>query len=171
MPYRRPPGAPQADLAASKEFEEAVRIHLPAGAIIRTESTTELDFFVPGVYIEVKEKRQRLGDRWLGPWTHPIEERELFILDELSVRKALLHYPYVWFVLRSVPSGWIRLANISEIVSADRIRFDRNGKGKWVIDTSEMEIVELPDLMDRINQDIGNFHWKQSGCVVPAPEV
>ena len=156
-------------MANAKEFEEEVRLALPGYCHVRTESSTELDFFIPCFVVEVKEKRQKLNDRW---WGNLDREENLFVMDELTVRKALKHYPYVWFVIRDVPADKVYVASISEILSADRHRFDRNGKGKWVLDTSWFDTIgDLSELMDFIKEDIATQTWKSSGCVIPAEEV
>lgn len=170
MPYSRRPGQSYVDLAAAKEFEDIVRHHLPDFTISQTNSTEKLDFFVPGITVEVKEKRQKLTDRWFDG-TEASFEPDLFIIDELTIRKALTHWPFVWFVLRSVPGEWIRVAHVAEILSADRVRFDRNGKGKWVVDTSEFRNTAIQDLQIAIKTDIASMPWKLSSCVVSAPEV
>jgi len=166
--YSRRPGQSNIDLQNAKEFEDEVRRVLPGYVHVRTESTVDLDFYIPPIVVEVKEKRQKLTDRWLG--NKPIED-DLFVLDELTVRKALKHWPYVWFVLKDCPQERIFLASISEVLSADRHRFNRSGKGKWVIDTSGFSTFPLEAIMDRIRVDIAMEEWKASCCVVPAPEV
>lgn len=172
MTYKRRPGQSHVDLANAKGFEEEVRLALPGYCHVRTESSTELDFFIPSIVVEVKEKRQKLTARW---WTGVVpfaDEPNLFVMDELTVRKALKHWPYVWFVIRDVPADRVFVASIAEILSADRHRFNRNGKGKWVLDTSRFDTIgDLNELMDYIHEDIATQTWKSSGCVIPAEEV
>ena len=166
-PYARRPGQSALDMAAAREFEEEVRAVLPDHCVVRTSSSVDLDYFIPPVVVEVKEKKQPLTARWHGGQ----DEEDLFIIDELTVRKALKHWPYVWFVMKDCPQDRIFLANIAEILSADRHRFNRNGKGKWVIDTSGLTIVNLDGVMDHIRMDLDSEFWKASCCVVTAPEV
>lgn len=169
MTYSRRPGQSAVDQAAAREFEETVRNYLPDYVFVRTESSTELDFMVPSITVEVKEKRQPLTKRW---WREgSTSDSFQFVIDELTVRKALKHYPYVWFVMRDLPQGNIYLASISELLSLDRHRFNRNGKGKWVVDTYPLRIIDLGDLMTHIKRDLEEQEWKASCCVVSAPEV
>lgn len=168
--YARRPGQSHIDLANAKQFEDEVRAFLPDYTVNRTNSSVDLDFYLPKIVVEVKEKRQKLTERWWSSTT--TFEHHLFVLDELTVRKAMKHWPYVWFVLRNVPAGRIMVANVAEIISADRHRFDRNGKGKWVIDTSPFrEIPTLNELMPTIINDLRMEFWKASCCLIEAPEV
>lgn len=169
MTYARRPGQSAVDQANARAFELEVQAALPHYCHVRTESSTELDFFIPSIVVEVKEKRQELNKRWWGGYGSGYD---LFVIDELTVRKALKHWPYVWFVLRDVPAERILVASIAEILSAERHRFDRNGKGKWVLYTDPFDTInDLNELMDYIHEDIATQTWKSSGCVIPAPEV
>jgi hypothetical protein len=152
------------DFRASKAWEDEVQKHLPGTAISRTDSTTELDYFVPGVYIEAKEKRQPLGKRW--HLLDGVEEQDLFVLDELSLRKGLLLMPYCWFVFHDCPMDRLFVANVAEVAVADRVRRNRVGKGKLILSLRQFRrIAGLEDLLPVIEEDIRKMPWKQSGCL------
>lgn len=161
--YIRTAAQRHADLTASKAWEKEVERALPAGVIARTDSTTDLDFYIPGLHIEAKEKRQKLTKRW---WLVPnCAEEDLFVLDELSVRKALLHAPYSFFVLRDVPGGRIFYASAIEVAMADRVRRNRMGKGKWILRVTQFrELPSLDQLYDRICAEVRDMRWKDSAC-------
>lgn len=169
-PYVRTAAQKAGDFARSKAFEELVQSHLPGDTVVRTNSTTELDFFVPGITLEVKEKVQPLTNRWVPDTFWP--EQDCFVLDELTVRKALKHWPFVWFLFRDVPRDRLFVASISQVVSADRVRWDRNGKGKWVLYLPQFrQIPSLEALLPAISEDASAEPWRASSCIVPAPEV
>lgn len=153
-----------ADLSASKAFEQEVAGYLPSHTISRTDSTTDLDFFIPGLYIEVKEKRQALTKRWC--LLDGVEERDLFVLDELSLRKALVHAPYSYFVLRDVPGGLrLFLASAMEVAVVRKERRNRIGKGKLILALNEFRQMEsLADIVPVITDDIASLRWKDSAC-------
>lgn len=163
-PYKRTAFQRRHDLEQSREFEEEVLRHLPQHTIARTDSTTELDFYLPGVYLECKEKRQKLTKRWL---LSDAEEGDLFILDELSLRKALVHAPYSWFLLRDVPGGCrLFLASAMEVAVAEKVRRNRVGKGKLILELRQFrQIDSLDDVMPTIAEDVKSLSWKQSACM------
>lgn len=137
------------DFADSKDFEARVKKGLPTNAVDRTNSTDQLDFYVPGAWIEVKEKKQRLGQRWhLLPG---VEEPDLFVLDELSLRKALKHGHEAWFLLRDVPGDRLFLAQAVHVACVERARVNRwttenNAKGKLILDLREYAQISSPDV-------------------------
>lgn len=146
MTYHRTLAQRQHDHLASKEFEAVVAEALGPGWVNHTDSTTRLDFhWLPGdVWLDVKEKRQPLTERWWLIQETPPEE--LFVLDELSVRKGLVHHPDAYYLLRDVPRDRLYLASITELAMVERVRRNRAGKGKWILDLRNFERVELRDL-------------------------
>lgn len=158
-------GWKSSDFANAAEFEGQVKNVLPPWHIDESKSTTRLDFWVPGLYVEVKEKRQKLTDRW-----HLIEgvaERDIFVLDELSLRKALEHYPAAYFVIRDVPGGdRVFLAGVWEVACVPRVRRDRGGKGKLLINLSEFrQLDSLDQIVPIAMADLAATAWRQSNCV------
>ena len=171
MSYKRTAYQRRNDFEESKEWEEEVRRHLPDYAIVRTDSTTELDFFLPGLYLEAKEKKQPLTKRW--HLFDGVQDRDLFVLDELSLRKALVHAPYSYFVLRDIPGGErLFLASAVEVAVAEKIRRNRVGKGKLILDLRQFRQIESLDwIMPSVIEDVQRFAWKQSACMTRGPEI
>jgi hypothetical protein len=179
MTYERPPGAARADFNAAREFENEVGTWLGEFRVGNLTSPDKLDWWVPGVFIDVKEKRQPLTDRWhLLP---NVSEKYLFVLDELSVRRAAQYFPHAYFLIRDVPAGGlIYLARIDEVFCAERARLDRvsgagNRKGKWVIDLRNFRLLTDPanQLLPTVLSDQQHMPWKSSHSVsqLPIPEV
>lgn len=163
-PYRRPPGAAQADYAASKAWEAEVASHLPAMMIDRTASTTEMDWYVPGFFLDAKERKQPLSNRW--PLPPGVDRENAFVLDELSLRKALKHGYMSYFVFRDVPNSRVFLAAAWEVSCANKVRVNRGGKGKLILDLTEFRLVgSLDELSILIHQDQVDCRWKLSECI------
>lgn len=170
------------DYNRSKLFERRVLEHLPADVDVRTESGSELDFYVPSTqghpyFLEVKEKAQRYGVKWQR--LSGVEERNLFILDELSFRKARQceddHAAPAFFLLHDVPGGRMFLASCDDLSLVDRVRVDRVGatghrKGKWIIDMSHLRMASLPGLHDTVQLviEVSRKDWGWSECLTRA---
>lgn len=170
----RTPAQKAADLNGSRAFESQVHELLSRDPVIsRTLSTTDLDFAVPRVvWVEVKEKRQRLNRKWV--LHEGVPERDHFVLDELSLRKAVAAAPYCYFVLRDVPGGdRIFLASVFEVACGDRVRRLRSGKSKLILRLDQYRRVALPDLPEAIAVDIAHEPWKGSGALsqLTVPEI
>jgi hypothetical protein len=169
-PYLRPEGAKVQDLAAAREYELQVADVLPHWRIDETRATDRLDFWVPGFFVEVKEKRQRLTDRWQLLPNHP--ERDLFVMDELTVRRALRHWPYVYFVIRDVPGDRVFIASIAELIAVERVRRNRSGKGKWILDMTQFRrLPSLDQLTEFVMADLVDMPWKASHCLSPVDTI
>lgn len=162
--YHRTTEQKQKDFQKAKEFEEKVEEALPNARINATESSDELDFFVPWIWVEAKEKRQRLTARW---WLiEGTDEKDLFVVDELTVRRACKHFPWAYFILRDVPEDRMFLVSIAELVTADRVRRNRVGKGKWILDTSQFrQLDSLDGLMGQVVEDLEKRVWRLSECL------
>ena len=134
-PYARTKEQREGDFARANEFETMVATaisHVPIHLVSNTKATDLLDFEVPGFRLEVKEKRQPLTGRWTQ--TSLVPEEHLFVLDELTLRKALL-FGDAWFLLRNVPAGGtLHLASAVTVGCVERTRLNRNGKGKLLFD-------------------------------------
>lgn len=162
--YKRTRAQMAHDFARSKAFESEVERALPGTTISRTDSNTELDWYIPPVVLEAKEKRQKLTARWL--LMDGIDEEDVFILDELSLRKGLLHAPYCWFVLRDLPQDRLFVANVMEIAVTEKVRRNRDGKGKLILNLRQFRRIEsLDGLMPLVEHDIRQQSWKQSACL------
>jgi len=165
--YRRPPGSAQADYEQAKKFEAAISQALGPYVVDKTSSTSELDFRLMGAtVVEVKEKRQALTPRWtkLCPDWAP---EDVFIIDELTVRKALIvGHPYVFFVLRDVPMKRLFFCSISELVAVERKRVNRGGKGKLLFNLTDfLQFTDLNSLLALIFDCSSDEAWKWSNCL------
>jgi hypothetical protein len=159
------------DFTRARQSEELVGEWLGQHKIGSLDSTTRLDWWVPGFFVEVKQKNQPLSSLWPLPCAEP----DAFILDELSVRKAMEHFPNAYFMLNDVPCGRWFLARIDEVCCADRLRINREGsggrlKGKWVLDLSQFRHLVDPasELLPAIFADQVAMPWKGSALLVNA---
>lgn len=170
MTYARTKAQKATDWANCKEFENRVAEGAPVDIITHFNATDKLDIWVPGYFVEIKEKRQRYTDRW---WLLPgVPETDLFIQDELTVRRALQFWPWVFFVVHDCPNDRFFYQPIWETVSAPRAQVNRNGKGKWVMSFRHMHPMTDPCDIYRIAPALlADCPWKGSSTAVPAPEV
>jgi len=149
------------DFADAREWEEQLAEVFGPNVITRFDSKTEMDIWVPGYYIEAKEKKQRYTARWhLLPGA---DEQDLFIIDELTIRRSAEKYPAAFFVLRDRPMERLFLAPIWELISCERARVDRVKKGKWIVDVRNFRQIsdesEIPDIVPAMLADVG---WRKS---------
>jgi hypothetical protein len=160
--YARPP---QNDFLEARAFEEEVGRWLGSHKVGNLDSHDRLDWWVPGVFLDVKEKKQPLTARWhLLPG---VAEVNLFVVDELSVRRAAAHFPSAYFLIRDRPLDRVFLARIDEMFCVERARLNRGGKGKWVIDLSNFRQLSAPaeQLLPTVLADQTGTPWKQSACL------
>lgn len=164
LAYKRPPGSKQGDFQAAREFEEEVGGALGDWKVANLSSPDRLDFWVPGFYVEVKEKRQPLTARW-----HQLEgcpEEDLVVLDELGYRRVLGHWPEAYVVIRDVPQGRIFLASCVDLACAERKQLMREHKGKLLFDLKSFRQIEsLDQIREVVMSDLIAMPWKQSGSV------
>lgn len=169
MTYPRPAGASASDFAEARIWEEEVAGLYPAESVVtRFDSVDDIDIWFPGVYLELKEKKQRYGNRWVregGP-----REPDMFILDELTVRRAAEKYPAVFFLLRDRPMNRLFFAPIWELLSVQRIRLNRLtgkvAKGKWIIDVTHFRQIESPAEAHRLAvEELAKQLWRSSECL------
>lgn len=164
--YNRPPGAMRHDLANAAEFEERVASQMGVPVHTRFNGKDDLDIWVPGYYIEIKEKRQPLTARW--QLLDGVDETDLFVIDEQTIRRALRHWPNVYFLLRDVPSGGrLFLIAIWELVVNPRVvRRNRVSKGKWIINLADYrQLGDIADIHSIAVNELGTFPWKRPECV------
>jgi hypothetical protein len=159
------------DFEAARRFEEEVGEWLGAYKIGNLDSTERMDWWVPGVYIDVKEKRQPISSKWPLPDDCGVEDA--FILDELSIRRAMEKHPHAYFVMHDAPTGRVFLARVDEVACADRVRVDRVGstghaKGKWVLDLRQFRHLPDPpaDLLVQVLSDQVALPWRQSSLLI-----
>ena len=161
------------DFANAREYEEYVAERLGVTCHTRFNAVDDLDIWVPGFFVEVKEKNQHFGKRW--HILSDVIEENLFIVDELTVRKALRWYPEVFYLLRDNvgdPTGpRLFLAPIWELIAVERERVDRVGqtghlKGKWVLDLSKFRrISDEADIPEIALSMLTSQEWKKSECL------
>lgn len=159
MTYTRTAAQATADYHRSKEFEAAVAGVLPAHRN-ETESNTRLDFWVPGYFLDVKEKVQRLTGRWhLLPG---VDEKDLFVIDEMTVRHMLEHFPYAYLLLRDVPAERFFIVSVSELASIERARANRVRKGKLIFDSRNFrQLSSLDQAHEFIVEDLLSMPWRR----------
>jgi hypothetical protein len=175
--YHRPPGAAARDFAEARVWEEQVADMFPADQIVtQFDSPDALDIWFPGFYLELKEKKQKYGQRW---WLiDNVPEQSLFIIDELTVRRGAEKYPAVFFLLRDRPRGRLYYAPIWELLAVERVRLNRKTKGalkgKWVFDIENFRRIDsVEEARVMAVQDLASQAWRQSHCLsekdVPNP--
>ena len=114
-------------------------------------SHTALDFFLPrhNIHIDAKEKRQRFA---MKNWKEArMPQEHLFIIDDLSVRKLLLHAPNSFTLIKdsSVTPAMYFVYSIVDFLCIPKIRCRRPirrtivaFKGKWIIDLRDASAFE-----------------------------
>ena len=173
MAYQRTEEQRRHDLANAKSFENYVAEEIGVPVHTRFTSKEMLDLWHPGYMVEIKEKNQSYGNRW--HLLEGTEERDLFILDELTVRKALKWFPEVFFLIRDNvggnPDPRLFFIPIWEVISVPKSRVDREHhlgalKGKWIIDLSMFtritDIKEIPELAHHM---LVEQVWKRPQCL------
>lgn len=163
------------DFANARFNEELVGSWLPETKEGFLTSTTKMDWVVEGISIDVKEKNQPLSKKWPLPGC---EAEDAFIVDELSIRRAMLHFPRAYFVLHDGPGERWFLARLDEVACGSHITLDRVGptgvaKGKWVCDLHNFRHIENPeaDLWNTILEDQIAKPWAKSSCLFPSHEL
>lgn len=166
--YARSPHHAQKDFANARAFEQSVADAIDVPTITRFSSNTDLDIWVPGYFLEVKEKNQHYTERWTQ-LVHPLQEENLFIIDELTIRRGMDKYPYVYFLLHDTLQERMMLAPAWELISVPRVRCDRNGKGKWLIDIRNFREVTLENVHETAIGLLASTPWLNSECVGMIP--
>lgn len=172
MSYPRSAAQRQGDFAQARSYETFIEQFLGEHVISFLDSPTRLDFWVPGFFLDTKEKNQRYSKRFC-----PVaaDEPNAFIIDELSVRKAVVTgATSAYFLLHDkVHEAGERtfLARVDEVFCAPRRLLNRTGpgghkKGKWVVDLmSFRQLAEPGELVGLIMADQVTMPWKLSECL------
>lgn len=133
----------------------------------KTTSYTELDFTLlfegkAAFYLEVKEKRQIYN---LKNWPSFAPEVDLFILDDLTVRKCIGYAPRSGILVRDNLQKRYHFFSVIDLALMPRLRLNRTTqrnvqelKGKWLInlrnstttDTLHKAIVAIEDYVDEL---------------------
>jgi hypothetical protein len=139
-----------------------------------TSSFDHLDFQIlaPGerlVELEVKAKHQPLSDGWrqLRP---DVDPADLFVLDELALRKIVDAGRYAFLLVRDVPRARWVLWSAGDLLVASRVRHVRQiqkgrlpmRKGKLLFNLAEAGVScrTLPTALDALTQTVGHLeHW------------
>lgn len=164
MTYQRTAEQKEHDFNNARIYEESVAEKLGGFTVTRFDSTDDLDIWSPGFYLEIKEKNQRYTQRW--QLLEGVPEEFLFIVDELTVRRALRHYPEVFFLIRDNLNDRLFFAPIWEMVSVERVRRNRGGKGKWIIDLRNFVVLADEQWIPEIAAEaLAGVRWKRSECL------
>lgn len=122
-----------------------------------SSSHTTLDFLLSrhGIHIDAKEKRQRFS---MANWREARMPQEfMFIVDDLAVRKLLLHAPNSFCLIKdsSVSPVMYHVYSIADFLCIPKIRCKRPiqrttsaYKGKWIVDLRDAAAFET--LVDAI---------------------
>ncbi len=172
--YPRTTAQRTGDFSNARANEELVGSWLPEPKQSFLNSTTEMDWEAgeQKVKVDIKEKNQPLTAKW--PLPPKTIARDAFIIDELSVRRAMLYTPNAYFVLHDKPQGRWFLARIDEVVCSNRVSLDRIGpnghaKGKWVCDLKSFREMKDPatQIWEFITKDAKDKPWLKSACIAP----
>lgn len=175
------------DLSGRHEIEaqvrEALKVHCGLGlAHDSTNSFDRLDYQLlcadQLIELEVKAKHQPLSLGWqrLRPDVRPVD---LFVLDELAVRKIVDAGRYAFLLVRDVPARRWCLWSAGDLVVASRVRHARRldtgsqrCKGKLLFDLSEAGHVttSLVDALDSLCATVGHLElwWRD---IAPWPAL
>lgn len=173
MKYARPVNAVKDDFFRAKSYEEEVASWFPH-AVTNLGSNDKLDIWVPGFYLDVKERRATLTKKW--PVPPGCRHEDAFVIDEVAIRKALEHHPAAFFLLRDVEFDRTFLARVDEVTLCPRVRVNREYgetvRGKLVVDMTCFRSVEQPEteLLPMIMQDLASLSWRQAPCLFPTDE-
>lgn len=160
----RRPGDWRTDLVGRHALEDEVGRALAEHPLLsleqdRTDSVSSLDYLVraPGdrrVEVELKAKLQRYVG-W-GAYRRDVDERDLFILDELALRHIVDAGRYAFLVVRDAPSDRWCVWNTGDLVLTSKVRVARRlatgrgrVKGKVLISMTEQSVV-VPSLADAV---------------------
>ncbi len=150
-----------------------------------TASLDRLDYQLLGpgerlCELELKTKRQPYRG-----WAHlrpELPEADVFILDELALRRIVDAGRYAFLLVRDIPGNRWALWSTAELVLASKVRVSRklattsvSDKGKLLIDvagaaalahtlpTALGALAKLVDLIDRQWCDVGPWPWREDG--------
>lgn len=181
MPYHRTTEQQQSDFQKSRAYEEHVESCLGVPTITRFNSANDLDIYVPtdveeGWYLEIKEKNQSYTDGW--HLLDGVPERDLFIMDELTMRRAMLKYPNVMFLIRDNAANKdmprLFMTPIWDLICVDKVRVNRVKKGKWIINLAALpRIADETAIVEFATHAISSQLWLSPMCagVDDAPQV
>ena len=154
------------------EVEHAITSHEEL-SLLRASTTSfdRLDFqlLAPGerlVEIEVKAKMQPLSAGWRA-LRHDVDPADLFVLDELALRKIVDAGRYAFLLVRDIPRARWALWSSGDLLVASRVRHARRidkgsrpmFKGKLLFDLSEagFQSLSLSDALAALCATVGQL--------------
>lgn len=155
MSYTRQPVHWATDTAGRRAFEQTVRKAIDSDGefvlLDSTDSFEEIDFELAcrgkRLFLEVKQKKQRYRDAWVE--IAGVDEEQLFILDELAVRKIVRRCPRAYLLIQDQIMGRFTVVSALELIAMPKARVNRSidatvstFKGKWLIDLRNGEVGE-----------------------------
>jgi len=127
-------------------FEQEIKKFFAQKAIKFSDASSsydQLDFTIydrqeqPSFHVDVKEKRQKYN---LKNWPQFAPEADLFVLDDLTVRKCLAHAPQSGILIRDNLREKYIFFSVVDLALMPRLRVNRpinrnqpDVKGKWLI--------------------------------------
>ena len=127
-------------------FEQEIKKFFAQKAIKFSDASSsyeQLDFTIydrqeqPSFHVDVKEKRQKYN---LKNWPQFAPEADLFVLDDLTVRKCLAHAPQSGILIRDNLREKYVFFSVVDLALMPRLRVNRpinrnqaDVKGKWLI--------------------------------------
>lgn len=178
----RRPGDWVADLSGRHELEHRMATALaahPALVLLKraTTSMTELDYAIAGAgdrlaQVELKAKHQAY--RGWGQFRPELAEKDLFILDELSLRKIIEAGRYAYLVVADLPGGRWCVWSALDLVLASKVRTvralatpSRQEKAKVLLDLREsaVGVADEHKAVDEIARmlEACDAHWAAIG--------
>jgi hypothetical protein len=154
---------------AKPSFQQEIRDFLTnrcVGFEDHSESYKELDFVInfSGVifHLDVKEKIQKYQT---ANWPKTMPESEMFILDDLSVRKCLAYAPNSGILIRDNLNSQYYFFSVVDLALMPKTRVNRQinknqqgQKGKWVINLRNgIGFSSSEDAIDYLNKFIGEM--------------
>lgn len=165
---------------ATDSFQEEFRAYCRRTSLIYTDATDSykrLDFTLilgreTQFYLELKEKRQPYAMRH---WPDVAPESDLFILDDLTVRKCLAYAPRCGVLVRDNLHARYVFFPVVDLALMPRVRVNRaiqnkveDVKGKWLIDLRNGQIAANLDdataAIRRYTKNLSSILFEQHAC-------
>lgn len=158
-------------MAVTLSFEEEIRRFLQQKHVRYTDQTAafyDADFSLmlsdgARFALEVKEKRRPYA---VASWPQGTPEPQMFILDDLTVRKCLAHAPRAGIAVKDVTGRRYVFFSVIDLALMPRVRvnrrIERNApdlKGKWIIDLRNGQSApSLDGLLGHVNTYLDSLH-------------
>lgn len=161
-------------------FEQEIKTYLRTHGIVFTDGTTShsmIDYVLPqlNIALDAKEKTQPFT---LRNWGHiPIQQEHLCIVDDLAVRKLLLHAPLSFFIIKDSALEPIMyyVYSIVDLLCIPKRRINRpiersvrTLKGKWLLDLRDAaafdDLVEAMEYVIRYKKKFPRIFSTHISC-------